>query len=86
MKVKFLETYTVKAADGRTFVAGEVYDLDDSSAKHFLNKRRCEVYVDPPAPVVEPVVDEPIQQQEESVQEGPQTKKKRYSYREEDSE
>lgn len=85
MKVKFLETYTVKASDGRTFVSGEVYDLDEASAKHFLNKNRCEVYVEPPpVPAQEPATAEPIQEQDEAVQEEFQPKRnKRYSYRKE---
>ena len=47
MKVRFLETYTVQALNGRTFVSGEVCDLEEASAQHFLKKNRCEVYVEP---------------------------------------
>jgi len=43
MKVRFLETYKVKAADGPEYQAGEVYDLSEPSAQHFMRKGRAEL-------------------------------------------
>lgn len=49
MKVRFLEDYTVQAANGPSYKAGAVYDLPLPSAQHFLRKRRAEL-----APADEP--------------------------------
>jgi hypothetical protein len=58
MKIKFLETYKVKAADGPEYKAGEIYDLPAPSAQHFLRKGRAEIV----QPVIEslapPVVED----------------------------
>ena len=43
MKVRFLEDYTVKAVNGPSYRAGEVYDLPMPSAQHFMRKRRAEL-------------------------------------------
>lgn len=43
MKIRFLETYSVKAAGGPTYSEGEVYDLPRPTAEHFLRKRRAEI-------------------------------------------
>jgi hypothetical protein len=39
MKIRFLQTYTVKADGGETYKEGKVYDLPDPTAQHFLKKR-----------------------------------------------
>jgi len=38
MKIRFLQTYTVKADGGETYEEGKVYDLPDPTAQHFLKK------------------------------------------------
>lgn len=38
MKVKFLQTRTVKAVDGETFEEGRVYDLPDDSADRWIRR------------------------------------------------
>ena len=48
MKIRFLETYTVKGRDGETFLQGKIYDLPGPSAQHFLNKGRAEIFVHEP--------------------------------------
>ena len=63
MKVRFLETYKVKDQEGRTFLQGEVYDLPDSTALHFVRRGRAEVFVPEPAakaPEPEPKIIQPI--------------------------
>lgn len=55
MKIRFLETYQVKDQAGRTFHEGEVHDLPEPSARHFLRKNRAEVF----AGEVPPLIQEP---------------------------
>lgn len=43
MKIRFLKDYQVQAENGESYKAGEVYDLPDLSAKHFLRKGRAEI-------------------------------------------
>lgn len=38
MKVKFLQTRTVKAAGGETFEANKVYDLEPVSAERWIRR------------------------------------------------
>lgn len=42
MKIKFLKNYTVQDAAGTEYQKDKTYDLDDRSAKHFLNRRLAE--------------------------------------------
>ena len=39
MRVRFLETYTVKDDEGTTFQKDKTYDMKPPSARHFINKR-----------------------------------------------
>lgn len=39
MKIRFLDVYTVKAVDGKTYKKGQVVELNDLSAQHFLNRQ-----------------------------------------------
>lgn len=47
MRVRFLQSYTVQAAGGETYLEGQVYDLPDATARHFLRKRRAEICNEP---------------------------------------
>ena len=38
MRICFSETYTVKAADGKTYNKGKTYDVLPSTGRHFINK------------------------------------------------
>ena len=38
MFVRFSETYTVKAADGKTYDKGKTYELSAVTCRHFVNK------------------------------------------------
>lgn len=44
MKIRFLQDYTVKAVGGQSYKKDEVIDLPESSAQHFINRRRAEFY------------------------------------------
>lgn len=46
MKIKFLKSHTVQDQDGTSYKAGEVYDLPDGTAKHFLRRRGLAVLDD----------------------------------------
>lgn len=37
-RIKFTRAYQVKAKDGETYEAGQVVELNDASAKHFLDR------------------------------------------------
>lgn len=39
MKIRFLDAYTVQAVDGQTYKKGQVVELDELSAQHFLNRQ-----------------------------------------------
>ncbi len=39
MRIRFLDAYTVKAVDGKTYKKGQVVELDEASAQHFLNRQ-----------------------------------------------
>lgn len=39
MKVRFLDAYTVKAVDGPSYKKGQVVDVGELSAQHFLNRQ-----------------------------------------------
>jgi hypothetical protein len=39
MKIRFLDAYTVKAVDGKTYKKGQVVEFDEVSAQHFLNRQ-----------------------------------------------
>ena len=39
MRIRFLDAYTVKAVDGKTYKKGQVVELDELSARHFLNRQ-----------------------------------------------
>ncbi len=39
MRIRFLEAYTVKAVDGKTYKKGQVVDVEEVSARHFLNRQ-----------------------------------------------
>ena len=39
MRIRFLDAYTVKAVDGKTYKKGQVVELDEASARHFLNRQ-----------------------------------------------
>lgn len=47
MRIRFLVAYTVKAKDGQTYKKGEIVDVGELSARHFLN-RQVAVAVDGP--------------------------------------
>jgi hypothetical protein len=51
VKIRFLKTYTVKDEEGRTFHKGEVYDLPEASAAHFVNRRRAVAFEPEDEPV-----------------------------------
>ena len=38
-EVRFIRAYTVKDGSGKKYKAGEVVDLQDASANHFINRR-----------------------------------------------
>jgi hypothetical protein len=39
MKIRFLDAYTVKAVDGQSYKKGQVVDVGELSAQHFLNRQ-----------------------------------------------
>jgi hypothetical protein len=39
MRIRFLEAYVVNAVDGKTYKKGQVVELSEASAWHFLNKQ-----------------------------------------------
>jgi hypothetical protein len=39
VRVKFTRAYKVKAVDGETYEEGQVVDLPDASAHHFIRRR-----------------------------------------------
>lgn len=43
MKVRFVRDYTVKDEEGKEYKKGRVYDMSESSARHFLNRNAVEV-------------------------------------------
>jgi len=43
MKIRFLKDYKVQAENSPFYKAGEVYDLPELSANHFLRKGRAEI-------------------------------------------
>jgi hypothetical protein len=53
VKVKFTETYTVKAQGGATYEKGSVHEFREDSARHFIN-RKVAVLTDAPAVAPEP--------------------------------
>ena len=56
MKIKFLRDYRVKDAEGASYTAGEVRELTDASARHFIVRGAAEEIVggiEPPAPAEE---------------------------------
>lgn len=42
MKIRFLENYKVKAVDGEEYTKDKVYDLNEKSCFHFVNKNVAE--------------------------------------------
>ena len=42
MKVKFLRNYTVKDEEAAFFEEGKIYEMNDASARHFINRRAAE--------------------------------------------
>ncbi len=38
MRIRFIQTRTVKAVDGQTYESGKVYDLPDASALRWLRR------------------------------------------------
>lgn len=54
MFVRFLQTRTVKAIDGKTFFAGEVYELSEESARRWLRRGVAEIYAKPSASSLPP--------------------------------
>lgn len=52
MRVVFLETVTVQAVDGETYVKGQVYDLPDTSAERWLRRGTAVLESDAPPPGV----------------------------------
>jgi len=67
MKIRFKETYRVKAENGPEYQAGEVYDLPELSAKHFLRKGRAVIVTGPTVTtpeVMSPEVKEAIKETE----------------------
>lgn len=38
MLVRFIESYTVQSAHGKTYVKGKTYDLSPAAFRHFINK------------------------------------------------
>ena len=55
MKIRFLQDYQVKAEGGEIYKAGEVYDLPELTAQHFLRRvGRAKV-----VPENKPAIDEP---------------------------
>ena len=64
MRIKFLQDYQVKDAQGQVFKKGEIYDLAPNSARHFLTRRRAELVTvenpkTPPEPVPEKAAEPP---------------------------
>lgn len=53
MFVRFLQTRTVKAIDGKTFCAGEVYELPEESARRWLRRGVVEIYAQSYVPEVQ---------------------------------
>ena len=45
VSVKFLKDYTVKAENGATYKKGEVYEMSDAGASHFVNRQAAEIFV-----------------------------------------
>jgi len=43
VKIQFLETYQVKDQEGKIYREGEIYDLPEPSARHFLRKSRAKI-------------------------------------------
>ncbi|AGW13820.1 hypothetical protein [Megalodesulfovibrio gigas] len=54
-RVRFIEDYVVKDREGRQFKAGQIYDLSEDGARHFISRGRAVAVED----VVEEVVEEP---------------------------
>lgn len=50
MKVKFLKGYKVDAPDGEQYEAGQVVELEEPSANHFISRGVAVQHVEP-APV-----------------------------------
>lgn len=50
MKVKFTEHYTVKAADGQTYKKGEIVDMNEASAMHYINRGAAVAHVEEKKP------------------------------------
>lgn len=42
MKVKFTRDYTVKNEEAAHYEKGKTYEMNDASAKHFINRRAAE--------------------------------------------
>ena len=38
MQIKFTRDYTVKDHEGDTFVAGQIFDMREDSARHFISR------------------------------------------------
>lgn len=59
MKIKFTRDYTVKNEDAAHYEKDKTYEMNDASAKHFINRRAAEkvasgqVSTPAPAPAVE---------------------------------
>lgn len=57
MKIKFEKDYTVQDSSGTVYKKDTVYDLEDASARHFLNRKlatKVEKQTDTEAPEAEP--------------------------------
>lgn len=58
-KIRFLETRTVKDGSGFTYQAGQVYEVSEDGARHWL-RRNVAVLVDPSRPMpIDPEPDDP---------------------------
>jgi hypothetical protein len=66
VRVKFLVDAVAKAgnvkgecdegAAPKKFKAGQIVDMPETSARHWINRRKAEVYVEEPKPAAKPVV------------------------------
>ena len=53
-KVKFLRKYKVNDEEGREYAEGEIVDLSEGSAKHFIDREAAEEYSEEAKPKPSP--------------------------------